>query len=113
MDNLDWTYGTKAKFGLYNTDFSDPYLPRRPKLSAKVYSQIIRQNGLLNNITTLTEPKQVVGSTENDPYRQLPYEDEMYFGTFPKGFAWSSATAAYQVEGAWDEDGKRIKFFDI
>ena len=26
--------------------------------------------------------------------------------SFPKDFLWGSASAAYQVEGAWQEDGK-------
>jgi len=45
------------------------------------------------------------------PCAILAQGDEFLYGTFPDGFMWGAATAAYQVEGGWDADGKIIYFY--
>ncbi|XP_078000972.1 cytosolic beta-glucosidase-like [Glandiceps talaboti] len=45
LDNFEWQAGYTERFGLYHVDFNDDNRPRRPKLSAKFYSMIVRNNG--------------------------------------------------------------------
>ncbi|KFO81149.1 Lactase-phlorizin hydrolase, partial [Cuculus canorus] len=45
MDNFEWAVGFDERFGFYHVNFTDPSLPRRPKASARQYSQIINCNG--------------------------------------------------------------------
>lgn len=38
----------------------------------------------------------------------IPHEDDFISGEFPDDFVWAVATASYQIEGAWNEDGKSL-----
>lgn len=53
------------------------------------------------------EPEVAQSRPEQNPATQSSTIRE-----FPKGFYWGTATAAYQVEGAWNEDGKGPSIWD-
>ncbi|XP_077992282.1 lactase/phlorizin hydrolase-like, partial [Glandiceps talaboti] len=92
MDNFEWTSGYSQRFGLHYVDFNDDDRPRTRKNSADFYTQLIKNNGF---------------KVFNDPER-----DSFYYDIFPKGFIWGSATSAYQIEGAWNKDGKGLSIWD-
>ncbi|KAB0804171.1 hypothetical protein PPYR_01141 [Photinus pyralis] len=48
LDSFEWSAGYNFGFGLYYVNFSDPNRPRIPKDSAKYYSKVIKDRGLVS-----------------------------------------------------------------
>jgi len=59
--------------------------------------QIIADNGFQVGFNGL-------GGLPSGPV-ELEGQTKMLYADFPDDFFWSTATAAYQVEGGWNEDG--------
>ncbi|XP_077982373.1 thermostable beta-glucosidase B-like [Glandiceps talaboti] len=52
MDNFEWARGYSERFGLHYVDFEDGERPRTQKESAKMYAQIIEDNGFPSDDTS-------------------------------------------------------------
>ncbi|CAL1538499.1 unnamed protein product [Lymnaea stagnalis] len=104
MDNFEWARGFSERFGFYHVEFNGPNRTRTPKASAQFFSNLIRDNGFKKGYSgKAAQPTGIV---------YLEDEFEVLYDQFPDDFVWAAATAAYQIEGGWNADGKGPSIWD-
>jgi len=56
MDNFEWKEGFAKKLGLIECDHADPELKRKPRKTAYLYSDIIKENGITEEMVEKYSP---------------------------------------------------------
>ncbi|KAJ8982454.1 hypothetical protein NQ317_010194 [Molorchus minor] len=90
MDDWEWLGGYGVYMGLYRVDFDDPERTRTARKSAEFFKKC----------------------DSNTLFSGFILADEINSRYFPENFKFGAASAAIQVEGAWNESGKGESIWD-